>query len=977
MLKSSLTIVFGSIASLAMAGDLPQGLTIEHGVLVPNMAVAASALLAHEGAPFACGLVETNVNGPWVIATSTGVFSRGYCGTCDLVCTDDPDYRLPGYGAGFAQTVNSEDGLLGCNSHTRYWMLAGSHAFVFPVSAIDPRSLKSFAIRLPLSTHITLGWWQSPDFAWELSPDDDFAPLRGFQLISSVCAWYTSVETCINDYSIQDFDFFYPVPVLTEAPVGDVMALEIGPRLRFEASQPLNLREKENSLALHTDRYKLVENPDRMIVRRAAAFRVEVTGENELDEQCSLIHFTATHTFDGDPVEIDIPLFEGSVVPPDAWGCRVVHVEGRDPKKLLVEVLIPKDAAIGEYTFNAQFRPNGRPEILDEVEFPKKVVVLFNPWGEEDEVYYSTTSDLGKYMLNETIQLTYQMNKDTNGAILDDKKMCWDLDQFTEPVLDVTLGFLETLTSSERESATTVSRELSAQINAEDDGGLLVGRWPTNNSYPNGTSPFEWRSSLPIFAAYRENGVSVKYAQCWIYAGTFVSALRSVGIPSRAVSGSLAGQDSVAPFDGNMTVTRRWGPSGWAIDNAATDKIWDFHVWTEAWMKRTDLQLASAWQALDSSALPPAHPQMQIGPAAVASIKSKLLASQFNTNYFVSLVAPQLWVEDWKDGQKTRYSPSAASIGKKIWTAPIVGGEPLSLTALYKLPGAPPAPLTADGVATFTIAGTLSRGAPLVFTSHLANTAETSDTVELGYTVEQVGLSGYWRSSISSPPQVPYVLAAGESRDITITVPWSTLAPWVDIDTQFRVTLSAMGADFEKRAIETVTIQLIDPQVLLHVSPAGTVRFNDLVHFEASCTNNSVAVIQNARMILRSSGRLRFASNDRALSVSLGVVPVNGGVQVSGVARAVARGADVVSADFNSNQVFASSAPQQLNVVGCLGDLDGGDSVDDADFSLFAQSYNELVIPPGDPAADLNQDGVVDDSDFILFVQAYDRLLCE
>ncbi|MFO0859512.1 MAG: hypothetical protein U0570_03070 [Phycisphaerales bacterium] len=78
-----------------------------------------------------------------------------------------------------------------------------------------------------------------------------------------------------------------------------------------------------------------------------------------------------------------------------------------------------------------------------------------------------------------------------------------------------------------------------------------------------------------------------------------------------------------------------------------------------------------------------------------------------------------------------------------------------------------------------------------------------------------------------------------------------------------------------------------------------------------------------------------------------------------------------------TNNASAQNVGVRLNVVGCLGDLDGGDSVDDADLWLFAQSYNELVIPPGDPAADLNQDEVVDDIDFILFVQAYDRLLCE
>ncbi|MBS0187863.1 MAG: hypothetical protein JSS51_07325 [Planctomycetes bacterium] len=67
----------------------------------------------------------------------------------------------------------------------------------------------------------------------------------------------------------------------------------------------------------------------------------------------------------------------------------------------------------------------------------------------------------------------------------------------------------------------------------------------------------------------------------------------------------------------------------------------------------------------------------------------------------------------------------------------------------------------------------------------------------------------------------------------------------------------------------------------------------------------------------------------------------------------------------------------RLNVVGCLGDLDGDDSVDDADFSLFVQAYDALLVPPADPASDLNRDGLVDDADFMLFVQAYNQLTCD
>jgi hypothetical protein len=46
--------------------------------------------------------------------------------------------------------------------------------------------------------------------------------------------------------------------------------------------------------------------------------------------------------------------------------------------------------------------------------------------------------------------------------------------------------------------------------------------------------------------------------------------------------------------------------------------------------------------------------------------------------------------------------------------------------------------------------------------------------------------------------------------------------------------------------------------------------------------------------------------------------------------------------------------------------------VDDADFVLFADAYNELLAASGD----FNLDGQTDDADFVLFADAYDGLLC-
>lgn len=64
----------------------------------------------------------------------------------------------------------------------------------------------------------------------------------------------------------------------------------------------------------------------------------------------------------------------------------------------------------------------------------------------------------------------------------------------------------------------------------------------------------------------------------------------------------------------------------------------------------------------------------------------------------------------------------------------------------------------------------------------------------------------------------------------------------------------------------------------------------------------------------------------------------------------------------------------------CPADFNGDTFVDDADFVIFANTYNILdcadpSMPPGCPG-DLNADGVVDDTDFVDFAAAYNTLIC-
>jgi subtilisin family serine protease len=63
--------------------------------------------------------------------------------------------------------------------------------------------------------------------------------------------------------------------------------------------------------------------------------------------------------------------------------------------------------------------------------------------------------------------------------------------------------------------------------------------------------------------------------------------------------------------------------------------------------------------------------------------------------------------------------------------------------------------------------------------------------------------------------------------------------------------------------------------------------------------------------------------------------------------------------------------------VRCRGDLNADSVCDDADFTIFAGLYNDLISPGGPwTGGDLNGDGNCDDADFTVFAGTYNDLIC-
>jgi len=55
-----------------------------------------------------------------------------------------------------------------------------------------------------------------------------------------------------------------------------------------------------------------------------------------------------------------------------------------------------------------------------------------------------------------------------------------------------------------------------------DDNGLVEGKW--DGSFEDGTSPFAWIGSTPIFEEFYNTQQPVKYGQCWVFSGVIVTS---------------------------------------------------------------------------------------------------------------------------------------------------------------------------------------------------------------------------------------------------------------------------------------------------------------------------------------------------------------------------------------------------------------------------------------------------------------------
>ncbi|XP_032833350.2 coagulation factor XIII A chain-like [Petromyzon marinus] len=355
------------------------------------------------------------------------------------------------------------------------------------------------------------------------------------------------------------------------------------------------------------------------------------------------------------------------------FGATVSRCSGNE---LTISMNLAPNCIVGRFEMYVVTESDGQPNRTRR-DPNTDTYVLFNPWCREDQVFMSDESWRREYVLNDTGCLYLG----TSQQIVTQH---WNFGQFERGILDVCLSLLDKgdLGMSFRGSPIAVSRTTSAILNANDDNGVLMGRWSGN--YRNGVPPTAWNGSVDILLRYGRVGRPVRYGQCWVFSGLLTTVLRCLGIPCRSISNFSSMHDQNA----NLTMDTYLDQDMWPIDSLNHDSIWNFHVWNEAWMARPDLPGDNGgWQIVDATPQEQSNGLMQCGPAPQVAVKNGHVHIKHDTPFVFAEVNGDrvywVWGKDWRFHKV--YTDTSV-IGKDISTKAVGSMRREDITLQYKFP---------------------------------------------------------------------------------------------------------------------------------------------------------------------------------------------------------------------------------------------------------------------------------------------------
>lgn len=101
----------------------------------------------------------------------------------------------------------------------------------------------------------------------------------------------------------------------------------------------------------------------------------------------------------------------------------------------------------------------------------------------------------------------------------------WKYSQFEQHILECSMYLVSQVgkvRGSARGSPVLTVRALAAAVNSTDDGGVIMGNW--SDDFSGGTAPTKWIGSMEILQKYYKKKKTVKFAQCWVFAGILTTS---------------------------------------------------------------------------------------------------------------------------------------------------------------------------------------------------------------------------------------------------------------------------------------------------------------------------------------------------------------------------------------------------------------------------------------------------------------------
>ncbi|KAM4619171.1 protein-glutamine gamma-glutamyltransferase 2 [Polymixia lowei] len=429
----------------------------------------------------------------------------------------------------------------------------------------------------------------------------------------------------------------------------------------------VDLRSRENNRAHRTEEI----DRGRLIVRRGQPFSITLQCSDSLPPEHHLV--LVLHLGKKDQIVVKVQPERGDG---DKWW---FHQQGVQSDMLLT-LHSPADAPIGQYRLVVlMMSPDER--IAEKTDF-HKFYLLFNPWCKDDAVYLPDENLLQEYIMKEDGAIY-------TGAWDHILSLPWNFGQFEDYVVDICFEILDNsnaalknpeMDGNNRSDPVYISRTVTAMVNANDDRGVVSGRW--QEPYTDGVSPSRWTGSVPILQKWSKAGAKrVKYGQCWVFAGVACTVLRCLGIPTRCITNFNSAHD----VDGNLSLDVVLNER---LENIKKDSSWNFHCWVESWMRRDDLPKGyDGWQVLDPTPQELSDGVFCCGPCPVKAIKEGELEMKYDAPFVFAEVNADIitWMVQ-PDGRRQQIRSDHISVGRNISTKSVHGDYREDVTLHYKYP---------------------------------------------------------------------------------------------------------------------------------------------------------------------------------------------------------------------------------------------------------------------------------------------------